>query len=45
MSKDGLFAGPPICVVGNVNRDVTAQNVPVSPSLFERRGNVGAGDC
>ena len=35
MSKDGLFAGPPICVVGNVNRDVTAQNVPASPSLFE----------
>jgi sugar/nucleoside kinase (ribokinase family) len=35
MSKDGLFAGPPICVVGNVNRDVTAQNVPVSPNLFQ----------
>ncbi len=35
MTDSGLFAGPPICVVGNVNRDVTAQNVPASASLFE----------
>jgi fructokinase len=34
MSDSGLFAGPPICVVGNVNRDVTAQNVPASACLF-----------
>jgi sugar/nucleoside kinase (ribokinase family) len=35
MTESGLFADPPICVVGNVNRDVTAQNVPASASLFE----------
>ena len=35
MTESGLFAGPPICVVGNVNRDVTVQNVPASASLFE----------
>jgi len=35
MTESGLFAGPPICVVGNVNRDVKAQNVPASACLFE----------
>jgi sugar/nucleoside kinase (ribokinase family) len=35
MSEIPLFAGPPVCVVGNVNRDVTARNVPPSPGLFQ----------
>jgi sugar/nucleoside kinase (ribokinase family) len=29
------FSGPPVCVVGNVNRDVKLLNVPPAPGLFE----------
>jgi len=35
MTENSLFAGSSICVVGNVNRDVKAQNVPASAALFE----------
>ena len=35
MSNSLSFPGPPICVVGNINRDVKLQNVPASPHLFE----------
>jgi len=35
MSETDLFAGPPVCIVGNINRDVKVQNVPASPQLFE----------
>ena len=35
MTKPVLFTGPPICVVGNINRDVELQNVPASERLFE----------
>jgi sugar/nucleoside kinase (ribokinase family) len=35
MPELALFAGPPICVVGNLNRDVKVQNVPAAPALFE----------
>jgi sugar/nucleoside kinase (ribokinase family) len=29
------FSGPPLCVVGNLNRDLKVHEVPESPSLFE----------
>jgi sugar/nucleoside kinase (ribokinase family) len=35
MIEDLSFAGPSICVVGNINRDVKLQNVPALPRLFE----------
>ena len=35
MTELVLPASPPICVVGNINRDVKVQNVPVSAALFE----------
>ena len=35
MIDASIFAGPPVCVVGNINRDVKVQNVPASPRLFE----------
>jgi sugar/nucleoside kinase (ribokinase family) len=36
MSDDAnLFAGPPVCIVGNINRDVKVQQVPASARLFE----------
>ncbi len=28
------FSGPPLCIVGNLNRDVKVQDVPESPGLF-----------
>ena len=28
-------SGPPLCVVGNVNRDVKVHGIPVSPGLFQ----------
>jgi sugar/nucleoside kinase (ribokinase family) len=34
MEDKALFSGPPICIVGNINRDVKVQNVPAAPSLF-----------
>jgi sugar/nucleoside kinase (ribokinase family) len=30
-----LFAGPPVCVVGNINRDVKVRDVPASAGLLE----------
>jgi len=35
MIDRALFAGPPICIVGNINRDVKVQDVPNSTALFE----------
>jgi sugar/nucleoside kinase (ribokinase family) len=35
MDDRALFSGPPVCIVGNINRDVKVQNVPVSAGLFE----------
>jgi sugar/nucleoside kinase (ribokinase family) len=35
MTELALFAGPPICVVGNVNRDVKVQSVPAAAALFK----------
>jgi len=35
MDDKALFSGPPLCVVGNINRDVKVQGVPASTSLFE----------
>jgi sugar/nucleoside kinase (ribokinase family) len=35
MDDVALFAGPPICVVGNINRDVKVQGVPRSPALLQ----------
>ena len=35
MTDHALFAGPPICIVGNINRDVKVQDVPNSGALFE----------
>ncbi len=35
MAEDARFAGPPVCIVGNINRDVKVRNVPDSPKLFE----------
>jgi sugar/nucleoside kinase (ribokinase family) len=34
MSECVSFAGPPVCVVGNINRDVKLLGVPESPGLF-----------
>ena len=34
MSESVSFAGPPVCVVGNINRDVKLLGVPESPGLF-----------
>jgi sugar/nucleoside kinase (ribokinase family) len=35
MTEGVLFAGPPVCIVGNINRDVKVQSVPVSAALFK----------
>jgi sugar/nucleoside kinase (ribokinase family) len=35
MIERAFLAGPPVCVVGNINRDVKVQNVPASAGLFE----------
>ncbi|HEX9046704.1 MAG TPA: carbohydrate kinase family protein [Verrucomicrobiae bacterium] len=35
MSEPISFSGPPVCVVGNVNRDVKLLRVPASPALFQ----------
>ncbi|MGO8927637.1 MAG: carbohydrate kinase family protein [Limisphaerales bacterium] len=35
MVESALFSGPPVCIVGNINRDVKVQNVPAAPALFE----------
>jgi sugar/nucleoside kinase (ribokinase family) len=35
MDDSALFSGPPVCIVGNINRDVKVQNVPATASLFE----------
>jgi sugar/nucleoside kinase (ribokinase family) len=35
MTDAALFAGPPVCIVGNINRDVKVQEVPNFPQLFE----------
>ena len=34
MTRSVSFAGPPVCVVGNINRDVKLLGVPGSPALF-----------
>jgi sugar/nucleoside kinase (ribokinase family) len=34
MNEPVSFAGPPVCVVGNINRDVKLLGVPESPGLF-----------
>ena len=34
MSEAVSFSGPPVCVVGNINRDVKLLGVPESPALF-----------
>lgn len=34
MNEPFSFSGPPLCVVGNVNRDVKLLGVPESPGLF-----------
>src|SRR5215472_11621013 len=34
MSQKIDFNGPPVCVVGNVNRDVKALGVPGSPEIL-----------
>jgi sugar/nucleoside kinase (ribokinase family) len=34
MNERVSFAGPPVCVVGNINRDVKLLGVPESPGLF-----------
>jgi sugar/nucleoside kinase (ribokinase family) len=34
MSEPVSFSGPPVCVVGNINRDVKLLGVPESPALF-----------
>jgi ribokinase len=35
MVESALFSGPPVCIVGNINRDVKVQSVPAAPALFE----------
>lgn len=35
MAERVLFAGPPVCVVGNINRDVKVQSVPAAAALFK----------
>ncbi|HEY5915174.1 MAG TPA: carbohydrate kinase family protein [Verrucomicrobiae bacterium] len=35
MNDSGLLTGPPVCVVGNINRDVKVQSVPATARLFE----------
>ncbi len=35
MDTSATFRGPPICVVGNINRDVKLLGVPESPALFQ----------
>lgn len=35
MTDRALFGGAPICIVGNINRDVKVQDVPNSAGLFE----------
>jgi sugar/nucleoside kinase (ribokinase family) len=35
MTELALFAGPPICVAGNINRDVKVQSVPATAALFK----------
>ncbi len=42
MTEGFSFAGRPVCIVGNINRDVTVQNVPLSAGLFED-GETSAG--
>ncbi len=34
MTDARLFAGPPVCVVGNINRDVKVRDVPASDGLL-----------
>lgn len=33
--ESAVFSGSSVCVVGNINRDVTLLSVPASPTLFE----------
>jgi sugar/nucleoside kinase (ribokinase family) len=35
MVDSASFSGPPVCIVGNINRDVKVRSVPASVSLFE----------
>jgi sugar/nucleoside kinase (ribokinase family) len=35
MTESVLFAGRPVCVVGNINRDVKVQSVPAAAALFK----------
>jgi hypothetical protein len=35
MSGSNLFSGAPVCIVGNLNRDVKLLNVPASSALLD----------
>jgi sugar/nucleoside kinase (ribokinase family) len=35
MTESSLFSGAPVCIVGNLNRDVKLLNVPASPALLD----------
>src|SRR5262245_42805545 len=35
MADPVSFSGPPVCIVGNINRDVKVLDVPASAALFE----------
>ena len=35
MVDRALFSGPPVCIVGNINREVKVLSVPAAPKLFE----------
>jgi sugar/nucleoside kinase (ribokinase family) len=35
MAEPVFFSGPPVCVVGNINRDVKLLGVPASPALLQ----------
>lgn len=43
MTEEISFTGPPLCVVGNLNRDVKLLGVPESPGLF-RDGETSVAD-
>lgn len=43
MSESIPFSGPPICVVGNIDRDVKLLGVPASPALLSDGETPAAG--
>src|SRR5258708_5875268 len=34
MSEPISFSGPPVCIIGNINRDVKVHGAPATPSLL-----------